>query len=220
MSIQGFRVEIWANPAVVQGEQREPKRARAPFNRLRYYYYIQRYFASLQLAPFLWSLLGSWSLTVLARLKHVAGACSAGADDALATQCERSFVFTPSLRLRQWVQRAVGESKERFDRLATQLNHIRRILSASEPGVISDKSADACKGRARWLLCRWIMSADEVTKPKYLFFYSSGEFLLVLMRRNHTQAGAARVCVSPMPRELAAAQRVKANFDSVLAVSY
>lgn len=87
-----------------------------------------------------------------------------------------------------------------------QLNHIRRILSTSEPGVTSDKSADACKGRAQWLVCRWIMSVEEVTKPKYLFFYSSREFLLVLMRRNHTQAGAARVCVSPMPRELAAAQ--------------
>lgn len=38
--------------------------------------------------------------------------------------------------------------------------------------------------------------------------------------KSHPGRCGTCVCDSPMPRELAAAQRVKANFDSVLAVSY
>ncbi len=67
-----------------------------------------------------------------------------------------------------------------------------------------------------------------VKEPSYLFFYLLWESLLILIQQNQV-AVCVDVCVcvcvcvgalSPLPWELAAAQRVRANFAAVLPVSY
>lgn len=49
-----------------------------------------------------------------------------------------------------------------------------------------------------------------VMEPRYLFFYSVKEFLLLITAKLCVWVGGGGI--SPMPSKLAAAQRVRANF--------
>lgn len=143
-------------------------------------------------------------------------------------------ICSSSLCLQQGPHYTVNMSeREGFDRCATLWYHILRLWSTSMLGCHSDKRAGTCEGHVHYrkspAVYRWIMSPEWSQSQDTCSFLQRGNSCsrsfggitpCIVCVCVCVKWGGGWGCLSPMPEELAAARRVRANFAAEQPVSY